>query len=67
MGKYVQNIDAAPVVVDGGDEPVGVGEIKNGDRASAGDFDLELGVNKARQVTQSSRSPAHSAKAGRSQ
>lgn len=40
MGKYMQNIDEAPIVVDGGDEPVGVGEVENGDRASAGDSDF---------------------------
>ena len=45
MREHVEDVNALAVIVDGGDQAVGVGEIKNGDGASAGYFDL-VGVRK---------------------
>ncbi|MEY4490048.1 MAG: hypothetical protein RIQ79_2556 [Verrucomicrobiota bacterium] len=45
MGEHMQDVNAATIVVDGGDETVGVREVENGDGATAGYFDL-VGVGK---------------------
>jgi len=43
VGEHVEDVNALAVVVDGGNQAVGVGEVKNGDGASASHFDL-IGV-----------------------